>query len=276
MCCRTFLGAALPIVPWMSVIGCSGTGQHARTYTIFSDPQCREQTIAFKIDELPNQVFKIVIPEIITDTKEALIEWNHKVPQWDVGPYHASWHCEVAGVIQMTATVVFGREVIEARVEVSNLSDRTWELANAFTCFAFYKAPMFDNPELDRIKLAVDGQWRSVAELFAEADPGSGPYTFFRVKGGPNPCDIVLGQRVNQFHRQMADYGAACVVSKDGKWVAGAYSDRPAYLFCNRRERCIHANPFYDPIGPGETAVESTYIRIMRGSVVDFQRVAGF
>ena len=34
-------------------------------------------------------------------------------------------------------------------------------------------------------------------------------------------------------------------------------------------------NPLYDPIGPGETAVESTYIRIMRGSVTDFQRAAG-
>jgi len=276
MCYKTLLGSALSIVLWMSVIGCCGTGTHVRTYTIFDDPLGREQTIAFEIDELPNQVFKIVIPEIITDTQEALIEWNHKVPEWDVGPTHANWRCEVAGVIRMKAMIDFGQEVIEARLEMTNLSEKTWELANAFTCFAFYQAPMFNNPELDRMMFPVDGQWRSVADLFAEADPGPGPYTFFKVAGGPNPYDMVVVQRVDQLHRRIVDYGAACVVSKDGEWVAGAYSARPAYVFCNRRDGCVHANPYYDPIGPGEMAVESTYIRIMRGSVADFQRAAGF
>jgi len=272
---RTLLRAAGPIALWISVNGCASPGHQQRSYTVYLDPQGQEQTIAFEIAALPGEVFKIVIPEIITDRQETILEWNHKVPQWDIGQDHASWHCEVTSVIRMTAGIVFGPEVIEARVKMTNLTDRTWELANAFTCFAFYAAALFDNPELDRILLPVDDQWQSVADLFAETDPGPKPHTFFRVKGGPNPRDMIVGRRVHQLHPRMVDSGAACVVSKDGRWVAGTYSTRPAYVFCDRRERCIHANPLYDPIGPRETAVASTYIRIMRGSVADFQKAAG-
>jgi hypothetical protein len=253
--------------------GCTAARPAKRSYKIY--PDSLKQTIDFEIDSLPGQVFKLVIPEIITDQQEILVPWSQEVPYWDIGPNHASWHCETAGLVRQTSTVLFGDEVIEAQVEITNLSDRTWRQVNAFTCFAFYAAPLFDNPELDRMMFPVNGRWRSVADLFAEKSPGNGPYTFFAVQGGPPLRDMMVVRLVKQTHPQIIDYGAGCVVSKDGRWVAGISSSHPAYVFCNRKERCLHANPVYDEIAPGQTACASSYVRIMRGGVADFAKAAG-
>jgi len=174
----------------------------------------------------------------------------------------------------MCSTVLFKEEVIEARVELTNLSQRTWRLVNAFTCFAFYTAPLFDNLQLDRMMLPVDGGWRPVADLYAQRSPGEGPYTFFQVAGGPDLKDLELVQYVNQTHPQVVDYGAACVVSRDSQWVAGVSCPNPAYAFCCQKEPCLHVNPLYDPIEPGQTARASTYIHIFRGGVEDFEKIA--
>jgi hypothetical protein len=262
--------ASLLAVCLMLGAACGCAGHEQRVYRIYPDKL--KQTLDFEINILPGQVFKVVIPEIITDRQETLLGWNESVSHWDIGPEHASWDCEIPGVIRANSSVLFGQELIEARVRMTNLSQRTWELANAFTCFAFYEAPLFDNPELDRIFFPVDGRWRSVADLFAQTNPGDGPYTFFSVKGGPQIRDIRVVRLVRQTHPQAIDYGAGCVVSKDGQWVAGVSTGRPAYVFCNRRERCIHANPLYGPIAPGQTAEDTTYIRIMRGGLTEFEK----
>lgn len=251
--------------------GCATSKPRQWRYRFY--PDTLKQTIDFEIDVLPGQVFKMVIPEIITDEQETLIPWSQDVPSWDIGPDHASWECERPGVIRQKSTVVASNGLIEARVEITNLSGRMWHLANAFTCFAFYEAPMFDNPELDRMFFPVNGRWRSVADLFAEESPGDGQYTFFPVKGGPRITDMRVVRLVRQRHRQMIDYGAGCVVSKDGQWVAGITCTRPAYVFCNRKERCLHANPVFDDLGPGQTAWASSYIRILRGNPADFARL---
>jgi hypothetical protein len=240
-----------------------------KPYSIYSDFR---QTVDFETAAIPGNIFRIVIPEIITDKKDTLVPWSQESPNWDIGPDHAGWECKVPKVIRMKADVHFGDQVIDANVEITNLSQRNWELANAFTCFTFYAAPTFDNPQMDRVYFPVGGKWRSVADLFREHDPGRGPYTFFPVEGGPALSDMNICRLVPQRHPQVIDYGAGCVVSRDAQWVAGVNAEHPAYVFCNRRERCIHANPVYEPIAPGQTARGTTHIRILRGGIADFER----
>ncbi len=257
----------------MAVGGCGTTSPTLKPYSIQQDFR---QTISFETHRLPDNIFRIVIPEIITDRKETLVAWDQTPERWDIGNDYAQWSCEIPNVIRMTADVRFGATIVEANVEMTNLSDRTWELANAFTCFAFYSAPLFDDPRMQRVYFPAGGRWRSVADLFAEhspsPSPGTGPYTFFPVAGGPKLDDMTVCRLVKQRHPQVMDSGAACVVSKDGKWVIGVKADHPAYVFCNRCERCIHANPVYEPIAPGKTARETTHIYILRGGIPEFER----
>ncbi len=249
--------------------GCGAPARSLKPYRIEADFR---QMVSFESAALPGNIFKVVIPEIITDRQETLVPWSQEPQPWNIETDRAWWECRIPNRIRMRAELRFGADAIEAEVEMTNQSDRTWENANAFTCFAFYSAPLFDDPTMKRVFFPVAGKWRAVGELFAEHSPGIGPYTFFPVKGGPALEDMNVCRLVKQRHPQVVDYGAACVVSKDGRWVLGVSADRPAYVFCNRCERCIHANPLYDPIAPGQTARAATHIRILRGGIADFER----
>ena len=221
--------------------------------------------------DLPGQAFRLVVPELISDRKEALLPWTHPSPEWDIDQESARCSIEISGMIRMSAEVLFSGERIDIGVSVSNLSDGVWEKVNLFTCFAYYTAPLFNDPDLTRTYFPVAaGRWKAVADMFAEHNPGDGPYTFFPVRGGPALSDLWVCREINQNHSQEVSRGAACVVSSCGQWVAGMTSARPAYVFNNRRDCCIHADPLLGTIEPGETVQGVSTVHIFSGSVEDF------
>ncbi len=233
-------------------------------------PDAQKQTLAFELPQLPGETFKIVIPELVSDNKEPIIPSSLPSPNWDIEKEAARWQAEIRDVVRMEAAVLFRDEQIQTSVTVTNLSHRIWENVNAFTCFAYYDAPLFDDPKLTRTYLLVEEEWKSIAELFAENSPGNGPYTFFRVRGGPALEDMWNYRRINQIHPQVVSRGCCCVVSTDGQWIAGMTTRKPAYVFNNRNERCIHADPDMGNVAPGETSKGNSTVHIFRGTLGDF------
>ena len=234
--------------------------------------EVQKQTITFELPELPGETFRITIPEIICDAEEVIVPWSQDSPNWEIGEDYAHWSAEEENLFRLRAEVVFRGEQILTKIKLTNLSDRIWRQVHSFTCFAFWEAPRFDNPELDRIYLPVGEGWKTVGELFAEHNPGDRIHTFFPVAGGPALASMWLCRVIPQWHPQLVSKGAGCVVSKDGKWVAGMSTQHPAFLFVNRQERCIHANPLHPAIVPGETAEGNSTIHIFRGDLSDFAR----
>ncbi|MDO8682548.1 MAG: hypothetical protein Q7N50_03605 [Armatimonadota bacterium] len=231
------------------------------------------QTIGFEMPGLPGDEFLLVVPELVSDAEKAILPWSQPSPQWDIGPDSARCMIDIDQVIHMEAEALFRADEIQVTVTVTNLSNRIWRQANLFTCFAFYRAPQFDDHDLRRTFIPVgDHKWRSLAELFADRDPGRGRHTFFPVHGGPELSDMWLCRTIKQHHPQMASHGAMCVLSKDGKWVAGMTSPNPAYLFNNRQQHCIHADPLLGTVGPGQVAQGVSALHIFRGSVEDYER----
>lgn len=238
---------------------------------IWQETELPHQTIGFEMPGLPGQAFRLVVPELISGNKEALLPWFHPSPEWDIDQESARCSIEISGTIRMSAEVLFSGEKIDIGISVSNLSDGVWEKVNLFTCFAYFTAPSFNDPDLTRTYFPVAAHtWKPVADLFAEHDPGDGPYTFFRVRDGPSLSDLWVCRQIRQNHPQEVSRGAVCVVSSCGQWVAGMTSARPAYVFNNRRECCIHADPLLGTIEPGETMQGVSTVHIFRGSVKDF------
>lgn len=149
------------------------------------------QTIGFELSELPGEEFRIVIPELISDDTEPIFPWEQPSPRWNIGSGAARCSIEIQDKIHVDAEVLFCKERIVTRVAATNLSWRTWKNVNAFTCFAFYAAPSFYDPELTRTYFPVKGEWKPVGELFKEHYPGGSPYTFFSVAGGPQLEELV-------------------------------------------------------------------------------------
>ena len=254
----------------------SGPSANVRTARIWpiSPTPSPTQTIAFELPELPGQEFRVVIPELLSDAKEPIVPWEQPSPKWDITENLIRGVTEIQDTVRMEVAVQFHEGwQIETRVKATNRSGRTWRQLIAFTCFAYYAAPAFDDPQLTRTYLPVDGKWRSIAELFTEHNPGDGPYTFYPVAGGPRLDDFWLCRRIPQRYPQAATSGCACVVSTDGKWVAGMTTRTPAFVFNNRRERCIHANPLMGDVMPGETVEGASTIHVFPGTIETFMEL---
>ncbi|MDO8585597.1 MAG: hypothetical protein Q7T82_01005 [Armatimonadota bacterium] len=231
------------------------------------------QTIGFELTDLPGDEFLLVVPELVSDAEEALLPWSHPSPRWEIGQDSAHCMIDIDRAILMEADVVFRGEDISIAVTVTNLSERIWRLANLFTCFAFYRAPRFNDPDLRRTFIPIGARrWKSVGELFAERDPGPDRHTFFPVRGGPPLEEMWVCRAIDQNHPQVASQGAMCVVSSDGEWVAGMTSPKPVYLFNNRRLHCIHADPLLGTVRPGQVAQGVSTLHIFRGTLEDYEK----
>ena len=232
--------------------------------------ETQAQTIGFELPGLPGDVFKLVIPELISDSKDSLLPWEHPI-SLDVSESSACCMTEILNVIRMEAKLVFEKEYIDIIINVTNLSKRLWKKVNIFTCFAFYSAPMFNDPKLERTFLPINvNEWKSIAELFAEHAPGDGPFTFFSVQNGPELSELWVYRQINQKHPQVVFPASPCVVSQDGVWVAGITTPSPAYVFNNRKECCLHAAPLLDDIKPGIVMSSVNRIYIFQGTPNDF------
>jgi hypothetical protein len=228
------------------------------------------QSIFFELPALPGQIFHLVIPELISDTEENPLPWGHASPdRWEIGENRAAYTLTEKNVIRCDAEVVFHDERIEARVKVTNLSDRTWRQSNAFTCLLFRKAPLFEDRTLVKTYVPVGEDWKPLAGLFKQASMKNG-LTFMPVAGGPKMADLWVGTQITSHYPNELAHGSICVVSHDGEWIAGMTAPKPAYVFNNAGLPCIHADPLLGDVPPGESAEAGSVIHIFKGSLKDF------
>src|SRR5215831_11476667 len=64
-------------------------------------PDEQKQTIGFELSELPHEIFKIVIPELVSDAKEPIIPWEQPSPNWQIGENSAQWSTENHNAVRM-------------------------------------------------------------------------------------------------------------------------------------------------------------------------------
>ena len=240
----------------------------------------QEQSIEMEFRQFPGNVFKIAIPEVVSDAEGVIVPWEQDSPSWEFSREMARWSTTIPNVVYMEAEVEFKGSELETRVKLRNLSKRTWRNTNAFICLTYADAPLFNDPQLERTFVPT-ADWRSpagwvpLAKLFAAYDHGRGNYTFFPVSGGPGLMDLWVFQRVNRAaHRQVLSRGFGGVVSKDGKWTIGMTTANAAYFFNNRSPRvehqdgvCIHADPLLGDVSPGGYAEGVSTIHIVEGGL---------
>ena len=72
----------------------------------------------------------------------------------------------------------------------------------------------------------------------------------------------------------VADDGVILVGSEDGRWTLGTLWQDARVVFHNfiPGRQCIHSNPSFGDIGPGETATRRGWIVLVEGGVEDARR----
>ena len=283
------MGELDPLGPWLPSLGSEASARTQKAGGVAKHPpkvwvnHFQEQSIEFELTQFPGNVFKIAIPEVVSDAEGPIVPWAHNPDTWEFSRESARWKTTIPDMARVEAEVEFRKGQIETRVKLTNLSTRTWRRTNVFTCLTYADAPLFNDPALERTYVPTGnwtspGGWVPLGSLFATAGPKSGAYTFFPVLGGP-PLDELWLYRVIQkpAHRQVLSKAFGCVVSKDGKWTIGMTTMNPAYFFNNRSKRvehqdgvCIHADPLLGEVAPGQSAEGISTIYIVEGKLDAF------
>jgi hypothetical protein len=236
-------------------------------------------TLSFALPELPGEVFSIIVPEIVSKKQELILPYS-EVPlaYWSLSKNLAHYGLEIAGKLALDGTVQFADQRILCALKITNLSERRWENVSTLTCLAYHEAPHFDDPNFDRTYVAVAGKPTSVAELLKKYPSGDGG-AFFPVSGSP-PLDAFAVCMAKDYEHdrypQTLSNGSACVVSIDGKWVAGISAEPAAYVYINSEDspkfhwRSIHADPWIRVIEPGQAVLAETAIQVFRGTTQEF------
>ncbi len=228
------------------------------------------QTLGFQLPDLPEDEFRIALPELLSDADEPILPWGFVSPQFEIRGNVARLLIELPGEVRMEGQVHFREDRIKAQVSATNLSKREWKMFNAFTCFACHEAPSFHDPDSTRTYFPVNGKFTPIAELRSQYGPGDGPFTFFRVAGGPDLDEFWAYRKLQGQCAVPASQNCACVISGDGSWVAGVTTRNAAYLFNNRKLTCVHAAPLIGSVAPGAGTEAVSTIFIFRGTIGAF------
>jgi len=141
------------------------------------------------------------------------------------------------------------------RLSVTNLSTEYLSESIAGVCVQFAAAVSFTDTELERYFYVHAGQVNYIKPPYQDYENG---HAWF---WGTAPNETFA-------HNPKPDFGFVGLASADGKWVVGHGWDASRVICgnCHPSVSCIHADPFFESIAPGETASTAGVLYIMEGS----------
>jgi len=153
----------------------------------------------------------------------------------------------------------------EGSITLENRSRDIWTHVVAAVCLLLPDSPSFADPEWQRTFYRHEGQFRVYGGQ--ERDSGDGTFQMSLVRGR---SPLVRSQRHMRkwgFTTTPSDDGVIAVGSRDGSATLVTTWERVHHLQANRQPnyRCIHPNPYFGAIHPGETKTVSGCVLMVPG-----------
>jgi len=201
-------------------------------------------------------------PETNRTTPPSGVVWERKADgslefRWD-GPEELKKRLR----LDYWGRVKAGADVIEFELTGKNVGDKPWgeePWGGVLILFCFQSGgnPEFHDYEARRTYCRRDGRWITMNE----------------VVGGKFKPHRMCGFRFKRDGKPGAERLAA-KVSKDGQWALGIATDIAGSLSFNfqLRASCMHSNPVWPDLRPGEEATAKGRIYLIRGGLDDLWR----
>lgn len=140
-------------------------------------------------------------------------------------------------------------------LSITNLSSESFPASMAGVCIQFAAAASFVDTELQRYFYVHDERITTIKPPYEDYDNG---HAWFWGTAPREPFQ----------HNPAPDFGFVGLQSVDGKWVVGHgwKSARTICGNCHPSTSCMHADPFFDAISPGDTACARGVLYIMKGT----------
>jgi hypothetical protein len=157
--------------------------------------------------------------------------------------------------LDFSGELVARDSVVEFEITVRNVGETEWTAEPMqLVCLRSGRSPAFKDYEAERTWVRRNGSWVTVNSLIGAT------FADHRMCGFR-----ISGEGDERFERLSAK------TSFDGKWALGLAVDRAQSLSFNFQEAvsCIHSNPSWGLLAPGEEATAHGRVYLIRGSLDD-------
>ncbi len=154
-----------------------------------------------------------------------------------------------------------------ATLTIRNQSDTTWSDVVAAVCLLLYGSGEFRDPQWKRTYYRSEGKFLTYAGR--ETDGGRDLFRMTLVKGQKMLVRTDDHRKKWGFTTQESDDGIIAVVSQNVSTVLTTTWTPTHHLQANRRRTysCVHANPFFGRVAPGESRTCLGFVLLNKGNL---------
>lgn len=222
-----------------------------------------------QIPAFPGENFGLGFPEAIGDIARGC--WFNNIrPEWrNLGDGVWEQVCRADGELSYAVTLIPGEDFVDARLQVTNESDRNWTQSFAFNCFQAGGAPSIRDNECVRHWCRTGGEFKRLVELPRKFGPRP-TIQLYSVEGALPGMDIPFVANFQSTPPDVALEGWLAIESRDGKRLVATVSRPALFLFQNMEYSCIHSAPSFGPLKSGETGEALTRVYFVESSVEEW------
>ena len=208
----------------------------------------------------PNDRIRFRFPEGIVyyDEEDSfqILSFGHSRPEWTrredgTLTHRRPWE----SIVEYEVAATPAGETLKLSVSVINISSQPISRVQIAPCIQLASAPSLDDPAMTRTFYRAGDAFLSIAKANRPNDPGKNQFSVtseigFRWTLGQSESDYGWGLASPD-----ADAGLIAVISRDRAGGLATYWQRVATLANNAAApiHCIHAEPYFDILTPGET-----------------------
>ncbi len=267
-------GGSEPLLPRVeksakaSVKATTKSTQPAAREFITLDPVKDRPWFTFQHPRYPGNRWKFRMPEHgYYDKTTERSSRPHSV-QWKVQPDRrkATFWCVLPEAkkkeygLDFRGKISAGKDTIDFELRLKNVGPEAWAKQQmGLFCLPSGEAPMFHDYEAERTHVRKGGKWITMNEVIK----------------GKFPSHRMVGASVHSRSRGVERLAAK--LSKDGKTVLGLATSNAGHLSFNfnRRTSCIHSNPRWGLLKPGQEVTARGKIYLFEGTLDElYQRYA--
>lgn len=156
------------------------------------------------------------------------------------------------GVLSLTVTACGVEEGVGMSLALTNETADTWHEVHASVCVQFHAAPDFYDPERSRTFHLAGGELQAM----------QGPVR----QAGGDACRFYGHPHLPEYAR--SDTGFAVIEAPDGSHAAAQWWEGASGAWGNAHPAtlCVHTDPGFGTLPPGQTVVRRGMLALMRGN----------
>jgi len=231
--------------------------------------------VSIQVPLFGNARFSFQVPEVIFSNRGAIFI-GHKMRDagWQVSPDRRSARLKYSDgeKMELRGSLKTAVDCVDYELVVTNIGAQPIEGVIASSCLASGGEPRFRDPEQRRTQIMTEKGWSPISNV----DRGPGIRNMYRkyLVAGSAYARAQKGSNGMYVAKTRAVNSLIAVAAIDREWVVGAAAEEGGALMSNGEYTCIHSEPYFGSVSPGEKTTRRGRLYFLRGTTADLEKRA--